>query len=246
MSNSHDEKKIESRMTSNRHTSAFPRRIAPESLLQSLAQGGRGECRVPNAPAALRAKNRKHASKSPRLRRDHPAFPHAMVLTAYFALSPVIGLSCHRRFADTGVSGPLGPTSPSAKLDAGVEASGPHDFAVRVSAVRPRKIFALRRIRVHRIPCPTSVTIAKRPSKGPGCERCRSDLGQKRIGIFFAPGLDNPNHLDPVRQIRRCAQGAEGKNPRCFRVNRVGVAPRAGRPETRFPRLPAAPAASSG
>ena len=43
-----------------------------------------------------------------------------MVLTAYFALSPVIGLSCHRRLADT-----------SAKLDAGVEASGPHDFTVR-------------------------------------------------------------------------------------------------------------------
>jgi hypothetical protein len=43
-----------------------------------------------------------------------------MVLTAYFALSPVIGLSCHRRLADT-----------SARLDAGVEASGPHDFAVR-------------------------------------------------------------------------------------------------------------------
>jgi hypothetical protein len=42
-----------------------------------------------------------------------------MVLTAYFALSPVIGpvigLSCHRHLADT-----------SAKLDAGVEASGPH------------------------------------------------------------------------------------------------------------------------
>jgi hypothetical protein len=43
-----------------------------------------------------------------------------MVLTAYFVLSPVIGLSCHRRLADT-----------SARLDAGVEASGPHDFAVR-------------------------------------------------------------------------------------------------------------------
>jgi hypothetical protein len=28
---------------------------------------------------------------------DHPAFPHAMVFTAYFALSPVTGLSCHRR-----------------------------------------------------------------------------------------------------------------------------------------------------
>jgi hypothetical protein len=27
----------------------------------------------------------------------HPAFPHAMVLTAYFVLSPEIGLSCLRR-----------------------------------------------------------------------------------------------------------------------------------------------------
>jgi hypothetical protein len=51
----------------------------------------------------------------------------------------------------------------SRELDAGVEASGPHDFAVRVSAVRPRKRFALSCFRVHRIPCPTFVTIAKRP-----------------------------------------------------------------------------------
>src|ERR1019366_9325382 len=32
-----------------------------------------------------------------RSHRDHPAFPHAMVLTAYFGLSPVTGLVCHRR-----------------------------------------------------------------------------------------------------------------------------------------------------
>jgi hypothetical protein len=77
-----------------------------------------------------------------------------MVLTAYFALSPVIGLFCHRRQRDA---------KHHRQLDAGVEASGPHDFAVRVSAVRPRK--CLRScFRVHRIPCPTFVTIAKRPS----------------------------------------------------------------------------------
>jgi hypothetical protein len=34
----------------------------------------------------------------------------------------------------------------SAKLDTSVEASGPHDFAVRLSAIRQR------RIRIHRIP----------------------------------------------------------------------------------------------
>ena len=57
-----------------------------------------------------------------------------MVLTVSFVISPVIGLCCHRRFACT-------------KLDASVEASGPHDFAVRVqhrSSAVPNS--------VHRIP----------------------------------------------------------------------------------------------
>src|SRR4051812_28425019 len=30
---------------------------------------------------------------------DTPAFPHAVVLTVSFVISPVIGLCCHRRFA---------------------------------------------------------------------------------------------------------------------------------------------------
>src|SRR5260370_29360150 len=68
---------------------------------------------------------------------NHPASPHAMVLTAYFVLSPAIGLSCHRRLADIGTSARSGSRT-SARLDAGVEASGPHDFAVRFSAVRLR------------------------------------------------------------------------------------------------------------
>jgi len=73
--------------------------------------------------------------------------------TAYSALSPVIGRFCHRRRQNC-----------FRRLDAGVEASGPHDFAVRVRAIRQE------RTRVHRIPHPTSVTIAKRPSRGAGCE----------------------------------------------------------------------------
>jgi hypothetical protein len=58
-----------------------------------------------------------------------------MVLTVSFVLSPVIGLVCHRRQQVT-----------TCQLDASVEASGPHDFAVRVSTVRQRYL------RVHRIP----------------------------------------------------------------------------------------------
>ena len=91
---------------------------------------------MPGARCArsLACTSRKHASKSPRSHRNHPAFP-AQWFTAYFVLSPAIGLFCHRRSA-----------SNPAKLDASVEASGPHDFAVRLSAVRQK------RIRVHRIP----------------------------------------------------------------------------------------------
>ena len=65
---------------------------------------------------------------------DTPAFPHAVVLTVSFVISPVIGLCCHRRFA-------------CAKLDASVEAPGPHDFAVRV---QPRSSAVPNS--VHRIP----------------------------------------------------------------------------------------------
>jgi hypothetical protein len=54
-----------------------------------------------------------------------PDIPRAMVLTAYFALSPVTGLFCHRRLQIT-----------TCQLDASVGASGPNDFAVRVSAAR--------------------------------------------------------------------------------------------------------------
>jgi hypothetical protein len=73
-----------------------------------------------------------------------------MVLTVSFVLSPAIGLCCHRHLARL-----------LAKLDAGVEASGPHDFAVRISAIRQR------RIGVHRIP-PRVDDVAQRPSFGPG------------------------------------------------------------------------------
>ena len=60
--------------------------------------------------------------------------PRTQWFTAYFVISPAIGLSCHRRLQRL-----------NRKLDAGVEASGPHDFAVRLGAVRQK------RRRVHRI-----------------------------------------------------------------------------------------------
>ena len=62
---------------------------------ESFAQGGRGERRMPAAPAASCALciGKKHTSK--RVHRNHPAFPRAMVLTVSFALSPVISYQIH-------------------------------------------------------------------------------------------------------------------------------------------------------
>jgi hypothetical protein len=73
-------------------------------------------------------------------------------VTAYFALSPVTGLSCHRH-----LSREFGSRK---KLSASVGAPGPHDFAVRTArarqshATRPPHLTA------------TFVTIASRPSFG--------------------------------------------------------------------------------
>jgi len=53
-----------------------------------------------------------------------------MVLTVSFVLSPVTGLFCHRRLRIF------------RNLDASVGAPGPHDFAVRISIIRPRAIRA--------------------------------------------------------------------------------------------------------
>jgi hypothetical protein len=85
-----------------------------------------------------------------------------MVLTAYIALSPVIGFLVTVALRKLALSTRLGEST-SARLDAGIEASGPHDFAVRFSAVRlrawksltgnpPCDSIARQRCRVHRIP----------------------------------------------------------------------------------------------
>jgi len=61
--------------------------------------------------------------------RKSPGIPARNGFTAYFVLSPAIGLFCHRHLRDT-----------SRKLDAGVEASGPHDFTVRDQRPRQKRL----------------------------------------------------------------------------------------------------------
>ena len=106
---------------------------------------------MPGAQCArsLACKIKKHTSVVTTVTPVSPGIPYAMVLTGSFVISSVTGLVCHRRLRNY-----------FRELDASVGASGPHDFAVRLSAVRPQHIG------VHRIPFPTSVTIASRPSLG--------------------------------------------------------------------------------
>src|SRR3979411_342151 len=56
---------------------------------------------------------------------EHPAFPHAMVLTAYFVLSPVTGHFCHRHPRIWFCLSPVGPTQ-LRELEARDESSEPH------------------------------------------------------------------------------------------------------------------------
>src|SRR6266702_495038 len=78
--------------------------------------------------------------------------------TAYNALSPVTG------FLATVISGTY------RKLDASTGASGPHDFAVRVRAVRQRHIG------VHRIPSRAYDDSRNAPRIGTGRNRYIADL----------------------------------------------------------------------
>jgi hypothetical protein len=128
----------------------------------------------------LACKIKKHTSIVTTVTPVHPAFP-AQWVTAYIALFPVIGLCCHRRRRNT-----------SRQLDAGIEASEPHDFAVRLRAVRPQHISVhriLSRVRDDR----------ERPSEGQDGGACRSDLGGRGTELFLQTGLDAPNHVDPLQ-----------------------------------------------
>ena len=119
--------------------------------------------------------------------------------TAYSALSPAIGLSCHRHRPNC-----------VGRLDVGVETSGPHDFAVRsmrplVSCAPPRPS--------HPRPCvrdDRDTPLVKGRDGGGNW----SDLGGTRSKIFLQAGLDRWNHLDPFRQFGVYRKtGSRAKSP---------------------------------
>src|SRR5712664_200661 len=118
-----------------------------------------------------------HTSK--RVPRNHPAFPHAMVLTVSFVLSPVTGLFCHRHQRIKALSAPGRADQTSANL---TPASGRQDHTTSPYAATSFVSSPFDRSRAFRQPAlqprcapdaaastaslPASVTIAIRPSVG--------------------------------------------------------------------------------
>jgi hypothetical protein len=156
------------------HTSAFPRRDASGFSTSSAPERGRGECRVPSAPAASCAKVVVGMHTS-----IHSEFtgiarhPHAMVYSLYRAL---LG---DRAFLPPS---PLGSLLPG-DLNASVGASGPHGFAVRIGAVRQE------RRHVHRIQ-PRVRDDRDTPLEWGGRRQFYTDLLFRKIRIFLQKGLD--------------------------------------------------------
>ena len=122
-----------------------PSRAKHRALKSRRAQGRPGAGRTHGPPATRNAGGSHH-----RYEPEQPAFP-ARWVTAY---------TCSPRGA--GFLAPVTRKIIACKLDASVAAPGPHDFAVR------NMLLVSQQHRVHRIPPPTSVTIAKRPSDGGG------------------------------------------------------------------------------
>src|SRR5439155_26714042 len=116
-------------------------------------------------------------ASSPKVHRIHPAFPHAMVLTAYFVLSPATNSSCHRHRRIKACLRPVGPTCLH-QLDT---SNGCQDHTALPSASASFVSTPFDRSRIFRpaLPSrhapdaaastasrPASVTIASRPSVG--------------------------------------------------------------------------------
>ena len=146
---------------------SFADRIRPKSKRAQETPGAR----CTRSPAWMLVTRGVVTTGSP----EHPAFP------ARWCYGLLRALPGDRAFLPPSPPGRL-----PRELDASVGASGPHDFAVHVSAVRQE------RLRVHRIPRPTSVTIATRPSCGNGmADHTQVIWAESEVEIFLRMGLDS-------------------------------------------------------
>src|SRR5581483_1407224 len=183
-----------SRRMGHEHTPPHPRdalriRVLQTSRVpQQRAQGKPGV----RCTRSLACKMKKHTSKSPQVHRTRSGFPCAMVLR-------LIPRSLRR-------SGLLSPSP--LRSDSFLRSSRQRRGAKTTRLCRPlRCASSLRTESVHRIPRPTSVTIAIRPSCGSwDARRTSDDLPDGVSEIFLRKGVDSRLGLDRTGEIRFLAQ----------------------------------------
>jgi len=175
-------------LSNNRHAFAPRGAMRPSCAFISRPKEGVGNAGCPLHPQPRVQCVGSTRVSSPRSHRDHPAFPHAMVLTASFVLSPVTGLVCHRHQRIKVLSAPGWADKTSANL---TPASGRQDHTTSPSAAIVSRQRAVDRSQVFRLALrshraqnaaastasrPASVTIASRPSVGRDGKSSRDDL----------------------------------------------------------------------
>jgi hypothetical protein len=169
-----------SRVTTAEYAFAFPRRVAPELCLNSQApekSEGAGKAGCWLAPAVSCATCKQKRTRAYRYQPGIRPSPRNG-LTAYNALSLETNSSClHRRRIDDSPKPGWAQNLRQLDTSHGCQNHTPLPYATAPSSgaleiahgkTRPAIHITRRRFRVHRIPDPTSVTIAIRPSCGPG------------------------------------------------------------------------------
>jgi hypothetical protein len=177
--------------------------------------------------------HKRNAHTSIQVQRRHSGIPCAMALRLMPCSPRRANSSCHRRYRLDGTSDPVGSTAPPIAWHQ-QRVSGPHGFAVRRNIVRLRAAGLLtsrsppcndlraRRCRVHRIPCPTTVTIMIRPSCGPGWGElvemiCPTAKGE----YFYEKGWTEKTDLPGGRTASLKTDGRRAAGMHC----RIGVSP---------------------
>jgi hypothetical protein len=173
---------------SYRRAPAFPRRararvVHEQSTLRNQrAQGMPGVQRTRSLARKQKKRTSKVTAGSPKL----PGIPRANGFNGFLRALPGDRALLSPSFAD--------------QTTTLASASGRQNHTTSPSAA---SALVSCTVRVHRIPLPTSVTIAKRPfdlEQDKANRKC--DLGEARSGIFLSARLDRANQLELQREIR--------------------------------------------
>jgi hypothetical protein len=145
-----------------KHASAFPRHDLPEScgsFAPSRTEEGAGKAGCRSHPWVP---SKKSSGVGPQVQPETHRLSLRNGLTAYFTLSPVTGLSCHRHLARTEFAQGLAP------------ASGRQDHA---TSPYEDSAFVCRAARVHRIPPRVHDDSRSAPLAGRDGRASKGDLG---------------------------------------------------------------------